>query len=390
MSDNSKVSNDFVKIIKEFVGDIKTSFPEYESIINSWWKIEDDEDNTIEKLHKHCLTVFPERLMDILYQNNEIFNEDSTVNTEFLPGISFKYLWKYDISDKTRETIWKYLQMIVISIIGNIQDKSVLGDTSKIFDSINEDDFKDKLKDTLENIQNIFNTPNGDNSEDSEQTQMPNADELQGHMQGLLGGKLGQLAQEIAQETTEGLDIDLDNVNNVGDVFQTLFKNPGKLMGLVKDVGEKLDGRMKSGEINQSELLTEAGEMMSKMKNMPGMENIQDMMGKMGMNIPGMPNMSKSDIKRNMNAMESNLKQNMKSNTLRDRLKQKAMQNSVQNSINQQQQVQEKIEGPPALTDDELMELFADSNVEMKGNNNKDNKKGDTSSKKKKKKVKKA
>ena len=53
MSDNSKVSNDFVKIIKEFVGDIKTSFPEYESIINSWWKIEDDEDNTIEKLHKH-------------------------------------------------------------------------------------------------------------------------------------------------------------------------------------------------------------------------------------------------------------------------------------------------------------------------------------------------
>lgn len=386
MSDNSKVSNDFIKIVKEFVSDIKTSFPEYENIINSWWKIDDDEDNTIEKLHKHCLTVFPERLMDILYQNNEIFNEDSSVNTEFLPGISFKYLWKYDISDKTRETIWKYLQMIVISIIGNIQDKSVLGDTSKIFDSINEDEFKDKLKDTLENIQNIFNTPNGNNSEDGEETQLPNVDELQGHMQGLLGGKLGQLAQEIAQETTDGLDIDLDNINNVGDVFQTLFKNPGKLMGLVKDVGEKLDGRMKSGEINQSELLTEAGDMMSKMKNMPGMENIQDIMGKMGMNIPGMPNMSKSDIKRNMNAMESNLKQNMKSNSLRDRLKQKAMQNS----INQQQQVQEKIEASPTLTDDELMELFADSNVEMKCNNNKANKKGDTSSKKKNKKVKKA
>jgi len=76
-------------------------------------------------------------------------------------------------------------------------------------------------------------------------------DELQGHMQGLLGGKLGQLAQEIAQETTEGLDIDLDNVNNVGDVFQSLFKNPGKLDGLSERCRRKVRRSYESGELTK-------------------------------------------------------------------------------------------------------------------------------------------
>ena len=83
------------------------------------------------------------------------------------------------------------------------------------------------------------------------------------------------------------MDISMDNVTDVKDIFQSLFKNPGKLMGLVKNVGDKLDSRIKSGEINQSELIAEAGEMMTKMKNMPGMDNIQGMLSKLGMGMGG-------------------------------------------------------------------------------------------------------
>jgi hypothetical protein len=54
-------------------------------------------------------------------------------------------------------------------------------------------------------------------------------------------------------------------------------------MSLVKNVGDKLDTKIKSGEINQSELMAEASEIMSKMKDMPGMGDIQSMLGKMGM-----------------------------------------------------------------------------------------------------------
>ena len=48
-----------------------------------------------------------------------------------------------------------------------------------------------------------------------------------------------------------------------------MFKNPEKLMNLVSNVGSKLDSKIKSGKIKESELMEEAAEMMDKMKNMP-------------------------------------------------------------------------------------------------------------------------
>jgi len=144
------------------------------------------------------------------------------------------------------------------------------------------------LEETLGNMQNIFEnmskeegTTGGESS--TPEFNMPSADDIQGHLHGMMGGKLGDLAREIAEETSQNLNMDMDGVTDVKDIFQKLFSNPGKLMGLVKNVSEKLDSRMKSGEISQNELMTEASEMLNKMKNMPGMGNIQEMMSKMGM-----------------------------------------------------------------------------------------------------------
>ena len=82
-----------------------------------------------------------------------------------------------------------------------------------------------------------------------------------------MGGKLGDLAREIAEETAGNFTDDMENATDANEVFQKLFKNPGKLMGLVKNVGEKLDSRIKSGDINESELLSEATELMGKMSS---------------------------------------------------------------------------------------------------------------------------
>jgi hypothetical protein len=75
----------------------------------------------------------------------------------------------------------------------------------------------------------------------------------------------------------------MENVTDMNDVFQKLFKNPGKLMGLVKNVSDKLDMKLKEGDINEKELMSEVGDLMSKMKHMPGMDNLHSMLGKMGM-----------------------------------------------------------------------------------------------------------
>ena len=335
----TEIPDEFKKVIGDFISDISNTFPEYLPIINRWWKTKEDilteeeiisdRKQKINAIFSHCIHVFPERFFDILYQNVEIFKEDSAVNTEFLPGISFKYLWNCDISDKTKETIWKYLQLILLSIIGSVKDQSAFGDTAKLFESINEDEFKDKLQETLEKMQNLFekdDTAEGEKAETTGATggmNMPSADEIHSHINGMLGGKLGDLAREIAEETAGNLNIDMENVSDVKGVFQNLFKNPGKLMNLVKNVGDKLDTKIKSGEINQSELMAEASEIMNKMKDMPGMGDIQSMLGKMGMG--GMGGMGKN-VRVDTNAMKMQMDKYTKMEQMKQRIQKKAEQ----------------------------------------------------------------
>ena len=109
----------------------------------------------------------------------------------------------------------------------------------------------------------------------------------------------------------------MEGATSVDDVFKRLFTNPTKLMDLVKNVGSKLDNKIKSGEIKESELLEEASALVDKMKTMPGMDNLENMFSKMG--IPGMGKGSKVD----MNAFHRHMEQNMRSARMKDRMRSK-------------------------------------------------------------------
>ena len=371
-AEENKIPEEFPKIIKDFVCDIKTTFPEFKDLIEKWWKdesffnyIEDVEERnkafieaekkTIAFLFDFCQKKFPSRFFEILYQNEDMFKDDSTLDTEFLPHIHFKTLWKLDISQKTRETIWKYLQLILFCIIGTIENREAFGDTAKLFEAINADDFKDKLQETLSQMQDLFNMTGDEEcpelTPNINMDNLPKAEDINEHISGLLDGKLGKLAKEIAEETAADLNLDLEGITDMKDVFNKLIKNPSKLMNLVKDVGGKLDSRIKSGEIKESELMEEASELMNKMKNMPGMGNIQSMLSKMGMG--GMAGMGG---KMNMGAMQSQLNKNMKNAQMRERMKAKA-------EANQKMKAQTPVPTPspvtPALTDEQLISIFS-------------------------------
>jgi len=377
--ETTTIPEEFTKIMKDFISDILTTFPEYQPIISKWWSQgAPDSEEKVRKLFNYCIKVYPERFFDILYQKPELFQEDSSVNTEFLPGISFKYLWQCDISDKTRETMWKYLQMILICIVGCIRNKDAFGDTSKLFDAINEDEFKEKLEETLGNMQSIFENmaKNGNDNGDGDSNSnggtdsgptlnAPSADDIQDHIHSMMGGKLGDLAREIAEETSQNLNMDMDNVTDVKDIFQKLFSNPGKLMNLAKSVSEKLDTKMKSGDITENELMTEASEMLNKMKGMPGMGNIQDMLSKMGMNgmngIPGMAGLGKN-AKINVNAMQQNLEKTVKKEEFKEKMKkkmEKKAQEKKMEEINKIIQQTAQASSVPSLTDEELISIFS-------------------------------
>jgi hypothetical protein len=110
----------------------------------------------------------------------------------------------------------------------------------------------------------------------------------------------------------------MENETSMKGVFQQLLKNPGKLSGIIKSVGSKLDSKLKSGELKESEIMQEASELMSKMKSMPGMNNLASMLSKMGMNMPGMGGAGGGKV--NFGAMQSQLNKNMKQSQMRERL----------------------------------------------------------------------
>ena len=261
---NNNPTEEFSKVVIDFVNDIKISFPEITPLIDRWFKGDSEFDyideieernksilenrkTTVEFLFTFCQKKFPPRFLDILYQNPEMFDDDSVLDTEFLPHIHFKTLWKLDITPKTRETIWKYLQLILFSIIGSVENREAFGDSAKLFDNINEDDFKEKLQDALNKMQDLFdkNEPDDANSDpassSSSKPNIPKADDIHEHLNHMLDGKIGKLAKEIAEETAAELNLDGENISDMQDVFGQLMKNPTKLMSLVKNVGTKLD-----------------------------------------------------------------------------------------------------------------------------------------------------
>ena len=314
---------DFPKLIYDLINDILFTFPEYkDGLDNDLHKIKEQQDSeSIKNIYEHFKKVLPERFFDILYKNEDMFQKED-VNTEFLPGIDFKNIWKEDISTKTKDTIWKYLQLILFTVIGKVDSQDSFGDTAKLFEAINEDELKDKLEETMKNLHNMMGKDGDEDIIDVsgiDMENLPRPEQIQDHINGLLDGKLGNLAKEIAEEAAEELNLNTENAQSVNDVFKQLFKNPGKLMGLVKNVGGKLDSKIKSGEINESEIMKEASDLLSKMKDMPGMGDIQSMMRQMGLNLG-------KGQKVDFGAMQGKLNQNIKVEQMKERIRQKTMQ----------------------------------------------------------------
>lgn len=400
----SEINNKkFETIILDFINDIKVSFPEYLDIIDSYYENDVLKTNII---FEHCKGVYPERFFDILYKNEEIM-KDKEINTEFLPDIDFKNIWKLDdISDSIKETIWKYLQLVLLSLVENIENKSEFGESAKIFEAMNNDIFKEKMEETMKNIKDLLENLNDDNEDDKNESTTDeeskdstnnflNSENIQEHISSLLDGKLGQLASEIAEETANDMGIDIENEEeskNMNNIMKDLFSNPTKIMDLVKKVGSKLDDKIKKGDIKESELLDEAGNIMKMMKDMPGMPGMKDlnkMFKSMGMEGMMPPGMGGKNTKLNTGAMKNHLKKK----EMQDRMRKKAQERVAK--MNNDKQVEREFEekkndflNNKEIKEKSVDELLKEFNIVDEENQEKVVK-DDTNKKKKKKKTKK-
>ena len=359
------ISPEFQTIILDFLRDIDCSFPEYHETLARYLgyshEMKPMPDELYIELYTHCREVYPVRFFDILYKNEALFQSagDSTASTVcmLLPGVDFREIWATeDLAENTKDIIWKYLQLILFSIVNNLSDMGSFGDTAKLFEAIDDSELKTKLEEVIGEMGSMFGAAEAGaagaaagaagagaaagGAEGLDETfkkatefmneafsgaagptpppNMPDASSIHEHLSGILNGKIGMLAKEIAEETAADLNLDMENETTMKGVFQQLLKNPGKLSGIIKSVGTKLDSKLKSGELKESEIMQEASELMAKMKSMPGMNNLASMLSKMGMNMPGMGGAGGGKV--NFGAMQSQLNKNMKQSQMRERL----------------------------------------------------------------------
>lgn len=334
----------FDSIISDFLRDLTIVYPEY-SAKWSKWQNADSED-----LHTYCLTVYPERFFDILYSNADIFSATSTVNVNFLPNVDFKLLYNCEgISENTRSSIWKYLQLILFTVLGSVKNTEGFGKTTNLFEAIDEAELQQKMAETMASLGEFFNNASSSTEGESESEapelvdptddsdgkgfKMPDLEKLHEHMKGLLEGKIGKLAKEFTDEFMEEMteffgDIKTNSATTSKDIIMQLMKNPQKMVIIFKKLAAKLQDKMKNGEISQEELMQELGGIMEKMQGMGvGKGDMADLLKSMK-DMPFMKMFEKTmgGGKIDMNAVNRMTQQNATKERLRKKMEQRQAQ----------------------------------------------------------------
>ena len=420
------IPENFKSTIIDFVKGLSVTFPEYVHLWEKWSNNEENSENEYKSLFEYFLTVYPERFFDIIYQNNDIFLKDSVINTYFLPGVDFKVLYNCEgLSENSKKTIWKYLQLILLTISSSIKDKSDFGDTAKLFDCIDENELQSKLKDTMDGISDFFSKmgvdvdnmdenseiPKTENGTDEETKSnhftfnnpngpnLPNLEELHEQLKGLFDGKIGNLAKELAEEISGEFSNILgessNDVKSTNDVFKKIMKNPKKMMDLVKTIGDKIKFKMDSGEISREELMKEATEIMQKMKGMGNgtgegennqfndiLKNLTKGMGGDGKMNDIFKHLAKSmakgsvpnpnDIFKNIAKDQNKVENKKKTNTNFILEKSDATKNNYVFKL-PDEEPQNRSNAPPAFTDEQLIAEFEKDQKKMNNSNNSNN-----------------
>lgn len=330
-------------IVIDFTNDLTKVFPEYAFLWDKWLSADDAE---YEKLNQHFMAVFPERFFDIVNCNMEIFNGETPLM--FLPDVDFNLLFNcVGVSDGTKTSMWKYLQLLLFTVLGDMQDTTNFGKTLNMFESIDETELQTKMKETMEGLDDFFkdlstkdagakdtaakdlpSTDAGTEDSGSSGFKLPKPEFIQEHMKILMEGKLGKLAKELTEEFTEDLKDVFDETTNehsMKDIMAQFMKDPKKLMGIMKKITDKLQNKMQNGDISQDELMGEIGGLVEKFKQMGGGEDFiknftNGPFAKMFKNMAGGASMNQMAQMGKQSAMKERLRKKMEEKKMREAL----------------------------------------------------------------------
>ena len=265
-----------------FLGEITNIYPEFADVVKSGYgELLETPESSNNQYVKDYMTVIKPYLSDVASKNEKIFKGLEPIN--LLTNIDFRDIWSKDINQNTRENIWKYLQTLVV--IG----KKIVGDDEEIDDLLqkfnssktesnddsgeaesqaeNNNTMDDEMLNMLKNMSSMTQDPN-ESLPDTSENEMKNLFD---------GGIISDIAQELTQELDLN-NLDMGNPQNMNEAFSNLMGGGGggqnNFFNLVTKVGEKIQNKVQSGQVNQGDLMKEAQKMMGGLKNPEKMANI--------------------------------------------------------------------------------------------------------------------
>jgi len=267
MSDNSK------KLLKSFILDIVKVFPEYEKRLSkSYSKILNEEEDC-----DNILSSFFENVEEISKQLSEndftIFEKDPII----LDNVSFKLIWGSDISNETRNNIWRYLQTFCIYNINSKQGKE---DVEDVLNSIKQNE-KVSDKGTLKNMKMLKKLTESLNSNivmellsEKKANIQPDVKDVKVDDKNIKGiedilenSSIGKIAKEVSEE----LNIE-SMIGGGGGGIENLM-NGENMMNIFKSISKKIDSNPNDN------IMEEAMNLSKTMKDNPLFSSLMSTMG---------------------------------------------------------------------------------------------------------------
>jgi len=304
-----EINKQLSSIFSSFIRDLSKTFPELKNCL--YRNYENEITNEFINLEE-CPKI--KEFLDKIKLNEEfIKNKDESFfqkDFELLEEISFKRLWEKNISEKTKNIIWKYLQSFsIININLNSSDelKDIL-ESMKESDEISKDEIKDKktakdLKDLKKLTENIS------------EPEVTN-DELD--LENMLGGMMDSDIGKIAKEVAENMDFEniLGNVDENSNPMELMSQllNPEKMNSIFQNINKVMDTKVKNGDLKPEDLKKEAENMYGNMSSNP---MFSSMMNQMNQHQNNTEDKKKEDKKE--------LTKEEKKQKLREKIKEKQM-----------------------------------------------------------------
>jgi hypothetical protein len=243
------INDQMLSKFKCFLNDICKVFPEHSDSIQQNYNIILELDSLVIE-ENEIIYEFLERISNI---SDNIINKDDEIFTDnlfLIKDISMKTLWTSDISKKTKDSIWGYLN--VFSLINlNITSGKMMENTQNKLESGEKITKKElKVMKDLKKLNENINTNNASSSDDT--------------FESLENTSLGNLAKEI----TKDLNIDDSNAQDM--------LNPNNMMNIFQTINSTLQQKVDNNELDMNSLFSEASGFMN---NSGLMGNMMGMMG---------------------------------------------------------------------------------------------------------------